>query len=964
MPHEPTTPAEVTPAEVAWHALEVDEAFALLDSGSSGLTPDEVVRRREVHGENRLDAAPPVSALVLLVRQFTSPLILILLVATLVTVLLEEFTDAAVIVAVLVLNAVIGFTQERRADRSVHALMSLASPTATVLRTTGRTRLDAVELVPGDVVLLEAGDRVPADLRLVEVARLRIDESMLTGESEPTTKDTDPVAADRLAADRCSMAHLGTSVTAGRATGVVVATGERTVLGGIAVRMGAQERPETPLQRRMARFANVVAAAVLASTVLAFALGVALGGSPEEMFLTAVALAVAVVPEGLPVAFTVAMALGVRRMARRRVIVRTLPAVETLGSTTVIGSDKTGTLTENRMTVVAAWTPAGTTHEDDQLRTGLGDASADDAALVELLRTGVLANAADLRREPSAPDHGDGSASSGGVGGIGGGTLSTTGTGSASATATTTELIVPVGDPTETALLSVALAAGIDPAALRREVVQLLDVPFAAEQRYSFVITDEDGPLLRLKGAPERVLDRCVRMLRADGTEVPLEREQVDAAVARLAERGLRVLATAQRRLEGPASRWASARRGGGHDAGSGLGNGELDGYPHGRSAAEDAPDPDELVLTGLVGLQDPPRQGVRDAIASCRRAGLRVIMITGDHPATARSIARDLGIDGTDAATVVTGDEVELADDARLSELVRTTRVFARVAPEHKLRIVLALQAHGEVVAVTGDGVNDAPALKAGDIGIAMGRDGTDVAREASDMVLTDDDFVAIVAAVEEGRVVFDNVRKVTYFLLSTGMASIVAILAAIATGLPLPYTPAALLWLNVVTNGLQDVALAFEPGEPDVLERPPRDPREGIVSRALWERTALTGTTLAAGSLWLYVWAIGEGLSEDAQRGVALTTFVVAMALHAYNARSERRSILASDPRTNPLLLAAVLGSLVVHVAALHWAPTQALLRIAPFAPEAWLRMLAVALAVVLVSEAHKHLRRGSAT
>jgi Ca2+-transporting ATPase len=333
--------------------------------------------------------------------------------------------------------------------------------------------------------------------------------------------------------------------------------------------------------------------------------------------------------------------------------------------------------------------------------------------------------------------------------------------------------------------------------------------------------------------------------------------------------------------------------------------------------------------------------------------------MITGDHPATARSIARDLGIDGTDAATVVTGDEVELADDARLSDLVRTTRVFARVAPEHKLRIVLALQAQGEVVAVTGDGVNDAPALKAGDIGIAMGRDGTDVAREASDMVLTDDDFVAIVAAVEEGRVVFDNVRKVTYFLLSTGSASIFAILAAIVAGLPLPYAPAALLWLNVVTNGLQDVALAFEPGEPDVLERPPREQHEGIVSRALWERTALTGTTLAAGSLWLYGWAIGEGFSEDAQRGVALTTFVVAMALHAYNARSERRSILASDPRTNPFLLAAVLGSLVVHVAALHWGPTQRLLRIAPFASEAWLRMLAVGFAVVLVSEAHKHLR-----
>jgi magnesium-transporting ATPase (P-type) len=927
-PRSGTDDPEVDVAAVAWHALDVASTFARLGSGPGGLSPEDVERRRAQHGENRLAAEPPASALTLLLHQFTSPLIVILLVATGITLLLREFADAAVIVAVLILNAVIGFTQERRADRSVNALMSLASPTATVVRTTGRRRLDATELVPGDVVVLEAGDRVPADLRLVDASRLRVDESMLTGESEPTTKRTAPVDAELLAADRCSIAHLGTSVTGGRGTGVVVATGAATVLGGIATRMGAQQRPETPLQLRMARFANVVAAAVLASTAVAFGLGVALGGSPSDMFLTAVALAVAVVPEGLPIAFTIAMALGVRRMARRRVIVRTLPAVETLGSTTVIGSDKTGTLTENRMTVVAAWTAAGPVHvgasRDPAVHDGtdgdgsdggppsreLRDALRDDAAIRELVRTGVLANAADLRREPLP----EAERSAGGD----------------------TERMVPVGDPTEAALLSLALAGGIDPSELRRSTTALLDVPFAAELRYSLVVTDEDGPLLRCKGAPERLLARCTAMLSADGTELPLDRAEVDAAVARLAERGLRVLATAQRRLDVAAE--------------------DLD--------PDDAPDLESLVLTGLVGMQDPPRQGVRDAIARCRSAGIRVLMITGDHPATARSIARDLGINGGAPAQVITGDEVEHADDAELDAMVRGTDVFARVAPEHKLRIVLALQAQGEVVAVTGDGVNDAPALKAADIGVAMGRDGTDVAREASDMVLTDDDFVAIVAAVEQGRVVFDNVRKVTYFLLSTGAASIVAILAAIAAGLPLPYTPAALLWLNVVTNGLQDVALAFEPGEPDVLDRPPRGHREGIVSRELWERTALTGVTMAAGSLWLYTWAIGEGLGEDAQRGVALTTLVVAMALHAYNARSERRSILATDPRTNPLLLGAVLGALTIHVAALHWAPTQTLLRIAPFGLDAWGRMVLVALAVVLISEAHKHLRGRVAT
>jgi Ca2+-transporting ATPase len=884
----------------AWHALDV--ADALEQAGverRKGLSAEEAATRRETHGPNRLASEPPVSDLVLLARQFASPLILILIVATVVTVLLREYADSAVIVAVLILNATIGFTQERRADRSVNALMSLASPAATVLRDGIRRRIDAEELVPGDVVILEAGDRIPADLRVIESSALCADESLLTGESSPVTKTTAPVDADLLAADRTSMLHMGASVTGGRAIGLVVATAGGTVLGTIAERMSAQERPPTPLQRRMSRFANIIAVAVLASTALAFGLGVALGGAPSEMFLTAVALAVAVIPEGLPVAFTIAMALGVRRMAQRRVIVRTLPAVETLGSTTVIGSDKTGTLTENRMRVVAVWTAAGWAHlgrdtlplGDESLAMAVGEHEGPlPGPLTETLRTGVLSNDA---------------------------TLSDDGSG--------------IGDPTEVALLVAATAAGLDPQGLREEVPLLADVPFAAEHRFSFAVVDEDGPLLRLKGAPERVVGSATGMLGTDGQVLPIDPDAVLSAAAHMARRGLRVLAAAQVRLD-------------------------ADPDP------DAPPDPSDLVLTGLIGMQDPPREGVRDAIARCRSAGIRVLMITGDHPATALAIAEDLGIvaDGDD--DVVTGDEVERADERTLAALVVRTPVFARVAPEHKLRITLALQQHGHIVAVTGDGVNDAPALKAANIGVAMGRDGTDVAREASDMVLTDDDFVAIVSAVEEGRVVFDNVRKVTYFLLSTGAASIVAIIAAIAAGLPLPYTPAALLWLNVVTNGLQDVALAFEPGEPDVLDRPPRDEREGIVSRALWERTVLTGATMAAGSLWLFTWAIGRGLSEDAQRGAALTTFVVAMALHAYNARSERRSIIASDPRTNPLLLGAVVGALAIHVAALHWGPTQALLRIAPVGLDAWGRMLLVGLAVVTVSELHKLLRDGT--
>jgi magnesium-transporting ATPase (P-type) len=926
-PHVRTGPGEgLEPADVGaapapvWHALTARAALAALGSdGANGLTDAAADDRLATTGPNELAAAPPVPATVLLARQFTSPLIVILLAATLVTVLLREFADAAVIVAVLALNAIIGFTQEQRADRSVQALMSLASPSATVVRDGRRRRLDARGLVPGDVVVLEAGDRVPADLRLLSATMLRVDESLLTGESEASRKDPAAVTPDTLAADRTSMLHMGTAVVDGRALGVVVATGTATVLGEIAARMSAQERPPTPLQRRMGRFANVVAVVVLASTVLAFVLGVALGEAPGTMFLTVFALAVAVVPEGLPIAFTVAMALGVRRMARRQVIVRTLPAVETLGSTTVIGSDKTGTLTQNRMTVVAAWTAQGWFHlGDDVEQVGPDSESMAEQAgpgrrdpLTALLRTGVLANAADVRRVPAGPD-------------------GSTGPDVTDGADVSRSAFVSVGDPTETALLEAALRCGLQIDDVRDGAPLLLDLPFAAERRFSSVIVEEHGPVLRVKGAPEQVIARCTRIATGDGT-APIDAAAVLAAAEAMARRGLRVLAGASRVLE--------------------------------RVPSEPDRDPRGLTLLGLIGMQDPPRHGVRDAVARCADAGIRVLMITGDHPATARAIATDLGIsrpsiDGVEPA-VVTGAEVERMDDASLDAAVACTAVFARVAPEHKLRIVLALQARGEVVAVTGDGVNDAPALKAADIGVAMGRDGTDVAREASDMVLTDDDFVSIVAAVEEGRVVFDNVRKVTYFLLSTGSASIVAIVGAIAAGLPLPYTPAALLWLNVVTNGLQDVALAFEPGEDGVLSRPTRSRHEGIVSRVLWERTVLTGGTMAAGSLWLFVWAVDGGLSPDAQRGVALTTFVVAMALHAFSARSEHRSIIALDPRTNPFLLSAVMGSLLVHVAALHWGPTQTLLRIAPFGSDAWIRMVGVALAVVAVSEIHKRLR-----
>jgi len=904
-PDETVAESDATPTAQAWHALPADEVLDALETDrADGLTSDDAARRLEEHGPNELGKDEPRGELEILLHQFTSPLIYILLVAFVVTILIDEYTDAAVIAAVLVINAIIGFIQERKADRSVHALMQMAAPSSTVIRDGKESEVDAVDLVPGDIVLLTSGTRVPADLRLIRTISLEVDESLLTGESKPAAKSTDPVDQDALVGDRSSMAFMGSAVTSGRARAVVIGTALETQLGAIAESIRAEEKPETPLQQRMNRFANIIAVAVLSSTVVAFFLGLALGGEVQEMFLTAVALAVAVVPEGLPVAFTVAMALGVRRMAQRNAIIRSLPAVETLGSTNTIGSDKTGTLTANRMTLVRGWTPDGWVRFVDEDDGDDGDdteevvAAADhleehpDGALASSVRTAVVTSEAELVVE-------DG------------------------------EVVDHRGDPTEIALLAAARAIGKDPRELRDEAEVLAHVPFESDLRYSFVVVDEDGPMIRLKGAPERVVELCSEVRDGDGT-APLDADAVLATAEKMASKGLRVLALAERRLDESTAA-------------------DID--------EQNAPTPEDLILTGLVGMQDPPRQGVKDAIARARQAGIRVIMITGDHAVTASAIADQLDI--SERPETLTGRDVEHMSDEDLAEAVLDVDVFARVAPDHKLRIVRALRSHEQVVAVTGDGVNDGPALKAADIGVAMGRDGTDVAREASDMVLTDDNFVSIANAVEEGRVVFENVRKVTYFLLSTGAAAIVAILTSIAAGLPLPYVPAALLWLNVVTNGLQDVALAFEKGEPDVLDRPPRRREDPIVNAVLWERTVLTGVTMAVGSLWVFTWAIDVGLSEAQQRGAALTTLVLAMAAHVYNARSERRSIVVTNVVGNPFLLISTIVALTIHVSASYWEPTQLVLQIEPVTAGGWSRIAVVMVAVVLVSELHKAVR-----
>ncbi|MFW5967816.1 MAG: cation-translocating P-type ATPase [Persicimonas sp.] len=871
----------------AWHTRDISEVERALDTGSDGLSQSEADERAERFGPNEIETDPPTSALELLLQQFKSPLIYILLVATVVTLIIGEYVDAGVIGAVLVLNAVIGFTQERKAETAVRELGQLVSPRARVVRDGHEREVESSELVPGDLVLLESGARVPADLRLISTTTFAVDESLLTGESVPVDKQADPIDEDAPVADRSNMAHTGSVVSRGRARGYVVAIGEETELGSIAEQLRGEEAVETPLQQRMGRFARLISIIAAVAAAASFGIGVLLGQSATEMFTVAVALAVSAVPEGLPVALTITLAVGVRRMARQNAIIRHLPAVETLGSTTVIGSDKTGTLTENRMTVERIWSATG----EVQLGARTSAPSAHDDlpdALRRTLLAGVLANEGELYR--------------------------------------TEEGIETSGDPTETALLVAGVEMGIEPAQVRGEFPSIGEIPFEPEQQYSASVREENGRrIMYVKGAPERILSMSTAMATAQGASA-LDEERVRKAADAMANDGLRVLAMAYRVLDDD------------------------------EEVETDRP-PENLCLTGLQGMMDPPRPEVEEAIEGCRRAGIRVIMITGDHGATARAIARDLGLVDSEDAPVLTGSDLNTMDDDALRDAVKEVSVFARVAPDQKLRVVHALQELDQVVAVTGDGVNDAPALKAAEIGIAMGKGGTDVARSASDMVLADDNFVSIKAAVEQGRITFDNIRKVTFFLISTGAAEILTILVSLALGWPIPYVAAQILWLNLVTNGLQDVALAFEPGEKGVLDRPPRQSGEGVLSRLLWTRTLIAGLVMGAGTLVMFHWELSQGGSVERARTVALTTMVFFQMFHVGNARSDHDSIFEKSPFSNRFLFLAAAAAFIIHVGALYVPFTQFVLRVEPIQdPGTWLRMAAVASSILVAIELHK--------
>jgi magnesium-transporting ATPase (P-type) len=896
-------------------ALETDQLLQRLSADRDGLSSAEAERRLAAFGSNELEEGRRRGAAAILLDQFRSPLIYILLVAGVVTILLEEFIDAGVIGLVLLINAVVGFSQEYRAEQSMAALRQLARARATVLRDGRERDIDAAELVPGDVILLESGDRVPADARVLHAAALEADESLLTGESTAVGKHARALSAEAVLADRLNLMFMGSVVTRGRCRAVVVATGPSTELGHIAGRVSQIVESQTPLQRRMARFAHIIGAAILAGCVAGFGIGLAQGQDVGEVLLAMVALAVAAIPEGLPIVLTVALAISVRRMARRQVIIRRLPAVETLGSCTVIGSDKTGTLTQNRMTVQRIFTDgaeyqvSGTGHSLSGALSRNGEAvepSALPRALRETLIVGALCNDASAIERDGAFE--------------------------------------VSGDPTEIALVIAAAKSGLAKAELDERYPRVAEIPFESDTRFAATFHRHDpaeraeraerderdagdgaAPFVAVKGAPEQVLAMCT----SDAGGERLDTSAVLAHADAMAAHGLRVLAMARRDL------------------------------PADEPIREGAlPVLDQLAFCGLQAMMDPPRDEAIEAVRGCQEAGIRVVMITGDHATTALAIAQQLGIAAA-ADRVLAGVEIEAMDDSQLGALVDDVPVYARVSPEHKLRIVSALKARGQIVAVTGDGVNDAPALKTADIGAAMGRSGTDVAKESADMIVTDDNFASIFAAVEEGRVAFDNVRKTTFFLISTGAGAVIAVLASLLMQLPLPFLPAQMLWLNVVTNGIQDVALAFEPGEKDVLKRRPRPIGEGVISRLLWERTIIAGLVMATGTLGLFILELQMHGELGRAQTVALTTMVLFQVFHIGNSRSEHRSAFAKSPFSNPLLFVGTVIALSLHVAALYLPATQFVLRVEPLDLDSWLRMIVVAASIIAVVELHKLVR-----
>jgi len=838
-----------------------------------GLSSEDISLRLARHGPNSIREATPKNPWRIFAAQFADFMIVVLLAAAVIAGLLGEPADTVAIVAIVVLNAVIGFVQEYRAEHALAALRKMAAHQTRALRNGELATVPSADLVPGDIVFLEAGNVVPADLRVVEGVQLRIGEAALTGESHPVEKHARPVDADPQLAlgDRACMAYKGTIVQYGRGRGIVVATGMQTELGQIAEMISERSEAKTPLQRRLAHFGRYLALAALAICAVIFAAGVERGEPLVRMFLTSVSLAVAAIPEALPSVVTITLALGARRMLRLHALVRRLPAVETLGSVTYICSDKTGTLTENKMRMTAAYLA------------GRHIAITAEATPSELRTTFFTALA--VSNDAHRDDQGE-----------------------------------VTGDPTEVALLEAALTSGFDKTTLLSALPRIAEFPFDSERkRMTTVHRSSEGVVAFVKGAPEAVLERCKISA--------VDRVAVSTAAEQMAADGLRVLAFAYR----PQLAWDG-------DAGA--------------DATENA-----LTFLGLAGLIDPPRAEVLDAVRVCQQAGIVPVMITGDHPATALAIARRLEIASGDAG-VITGPELAAMPEHELDEQVKRTRVYARVDPAQKLRIVEALQKQGEFVAMTGDGVNDAPALQRSDIGVAMGKSGTDVAREAADLVLLDDNFATIVAAVKEGRHIFENIRKFVKFIMASNAAEIWTLFLAPFLGLPVPLLPIHILWTNLVTDGLPGLALAVEPAERCLMDRPPRPPSESLFARGLWQHVVWVGLMIAGLSIFSQAYAIRSGSAH--WQTIVFTVLTVSQMANVMAVRSETESLWSLGLFSNLPLLGAVTLTIGLQMAVIYWGPFQRVFKTAPLSLNELVFTLALCSPVLVAVEIEKWLAR----
>lgn len=880
--------------ELPYYTQEPKELARTLGTNlDSGLSVGEAKKRFEEYGANKLLEAEKDSKWSIFMRQFDDFITIVLMITTGISALLGEVVDAAAILAIVILNAILGFIQEYRAEKSLDALKQLTAPSAKVIRDNRKMQVNAEEVVPGDIVILEAGDRVPADARLFEANTLYVNEAMLTGESIPTAKMVEALKGGKAAlGDQSNMVFMGTLVTRGRGAGVVVATGMNTEIGRIADLIQESVVSETPLQRRLKKLGVWLVLSCLVIVAAVFAAGVWRGFPVYRMFFTGVSLAVAAIPEGLPAVVTIALAIGVQRMIRCNAIIRQLPAVEILGCATVICADKTGTLTQNKMKTQLYWIGGQAIEASDTGR--LKASAAANSRLKLALEIGALCSSVQIQERSTG--------------------------------------VSLVGDPTEIALVEAAYNAGLSKARLVAEYPLLREVPFDSERkRMSVVLRHHDQLLVYVKGAPGTVLEWCAQHLTADGIKPlsPTDRKQILAAVEVYAAQALRILGLAYRLVPSvtvPESTLES-----------------------------------DLIFVGFVGMIDPPRPEAKKAIRQAKQGGIRTIMVTGDHKLTAQAIARQLGLGRDGCPNVMTGSEWETLPAYERQEAVKTVDVFARVAPHHKLTIVRALRANGEVVGMTGDGVNDAPAVKEADIGISMGISGTDVTKEASDMILADDNYQTIIAAIREGRIIYDNIRKFIRYLLGCNVGEVLTMFAAVTAGLPLPLIPIQILWMNLVTDGLPAIALGMDPGDADIMERPPRSADENIFARRLHLKIGFSGLLISICTLAVFALALKHSPEDLIKaRTLAFSTLVMAQLIFVFECRSECHSIFKLGVFTNPYLVAAVMISALMHILVLYQPWLQSIFGTTALNLEEWVLVLVFAGSTLVADTAFRAAKR----